>query len=88
MSKQLAEQLLNDGIGYHIGHEHPERIYNLHDRVVYEAVYSGSSWHGYPWRYRPGRRSPPRQIQQKLEYHVELQHCIRSYKHWMNEHGC
>lgn len=51
LGKQLAEQLLNDGIAYPVGQAHPERIYNVHDGVVYEAVYSGGScWHGYPAR--------------------------------------
>lgn len=84
MSKQLAEQLLNDGIGYPLGQETPERIYNLHNGVVYEAVYSGENWHGYPWRYRPGRKSLPRQIKQELERRAEQQDCLSSYKHWMN----
>lgn len=83
VSKQLADQLLNDGIGYPIGQESPKRIYNLHDAVVYEAVYSGDSWHGYPWRYRPGRRSLPRQIQQELERRAERQDCLPSHKQWM-----
>lgn len=87
LSKQFAEQLLNDGIGYPVGDERPERIYNLHDGVVYEAVCSGSSWHGYPWRYRPGRKSLPRQIQQELERRAEQQDCLPGYKHWMKKYG-
>lgn len=87
LSKQLAEQLLNDGIGYPVGQADPERIYNLHDGVVYEAVYSGDSWHGYPWRYRPGRKSLPRQIKQELERRAEQQCCLPGYKYWMKEYG-
>lgn len=87
LGKQLAEQLLNDGIDYLVGQAHPERIYNVHDGVVYEAVYSGGSWHGYPWRYRPGRRPLPRQIKQELEHRAQQQGCMPGYRHWMKEHG-
>lgn len=88
LSKSLAEQLLNDGIGYPVGQESPERIYNLRDGVVYEAVYSRDSWHGYPWRYRPGRKSLPRQIKQELERRAQQQNCLPVYRQWMKEHGC
>ena len=85
--RKLAEDLWKDGIGYPIGQEQPERIYNVHYGIVYEAVCSGNSWHGYPWRYRPGRRSLPREIQRELQLRAQRQDCLSSYKHWMKEHG-
>lgn len=87
LDKELAEQLLNEGVGYPVGQEQPERIYNVHVGVVYEAVCSGDTWHGYPWRYRPGRRALPRQILQELQHRAEGQGCLSEYKHWMKEHG-
>lgn len=87
LSKDLAEQLLNDGLVYPTGEVSPERIYNVHEGVVYEAVFSGDGWHGYPWRYRPGRRSLPRQIRQELECRAKQLGCLSAYKLWMKEHG-
>lgn len=87
LSKKLAEQLLNDGIRYPVGQSHPERIYNVHDGVVYEAVNSGGTWHGYPWRYRPGRRALPSPILRELQRRAEQQNCLSGYKQWMKDHG-
>lgn len=87
LDKGSAEELLNDGVGYPLGQEHPERIYNVHEGVVYEAVCSGDTWHGYPWRYRPGRRAMPRQILNELQRRAEEQGCSSEYKHWIKEYG-
>lgn len=87
LSKKLAEQLLNDGIGYPPEQATPERIYNVYAGVVYEAVCSGDTWHGYPWRYRPGRRALPRQILQELENRAQRQCCLPEYKDWIKRYG-
>lgn len=87
LSKEHAEQLLNQGIGYPEGSDNPERIYNVHDGVVYEAVRSGDSWHGYPWRYRPGRRALPRQMMLKLEERAQAQDKQREFKQWVKNYG-
>lgn len=87
LSKKQAEQLLNDGIGYPPGEATPQRIYNVYAGVVYEAVCSGESWHGYPWRYRPGRKALPREISRELENRASQQSCLAEYKSWIKKHG-
>ncbi len=87
LSKEYAEELLNAGIAYPEGSDTPQRIYNVHEGVVYEAVYSGGSWHGYPWRYRPGRKALPRQIRSNLERRATDQGYQQAFKNWMKEHG-
>ncbi len=87
LSKEYAEELLNAGIAYPEGSDTPERIYNVYEGVVYEAVCSGGSWHGYPWRYRPGRKALPRQIRSNLEKRATDQGYQQAFKNWMKEHG-
>lgn len=87
LSKQQAERLLNEGIGYPVGEAIPQRIYNVHGGIVYEAVCSGDSWHGYPWRYRPGRKALPRDMLRELEDRASQQNCLDAYKDWMKRYG-
>lgn len=87
LSKAQAEVLLNNGIGYPNGAALPERIYAVHEGVVYEAVCSGGNWHGYPWRLRPGRKAIPTQIKDQLEQHARNQGCYPTFKKWMKTYG-
>lgn len=87
LSKLEAERLLNDGLAYPPDAPVPQRIYNTHAGVIYEAVPSGDAWHGYPWRYRPGRRALPRQLLRQLEARAAQQGCLREFQRWMKEHG-
>ncbi|MEO5339739.1 MAG: hypothetical protein H7837_04350 [Magnetococcus sp. MYC-9] len=56
----MAERLLNEGIPWPPGAEHPERIYNVHQGVVYRVVPSipGKIYHGFPEKEQNGRLVP------------------------------
>jgi hypothetical protein len=62
LSKAQARDLLNDAefegkqLNQSVAVALPERVWNVHEGVIYEAVPSGpGAYHGYPWRGRPGR---------------------------------
>jgi hypothetical protein len=87
MTRCRAEQLLRTGIGYPPDSPEPERIYNVHDGVVYEAVSSRGSWHGYPWRSRPGNPPLLDSIKLELERRAMAAGHERTFKHWMKTYG-
>ncbi|WP_169338396.1 hypothetical protein [Lamprocystis purpurea] len=88
LSKAQAEQLLQAGVSYPLDSPEPERIYNVHEGIVYEAVNTGDSpWHGYPWRARPGNAPLPDQIKQELERRAVAAGYGRAFKNWMKNYG-
>lgn len=87
LTKAQAERLLHTGVPYPYDSSEPERIYNVLDGVVYEAVSSGDAWHGYPWRARPGNPPLPDQIEQELARRAEAAGQQRAFKRWMKTYG-
>lgn len=87
LTKEMAEDLLNNGLTDPPDAQRPKRIYNVYQGVVYEAVDSNGTWHGYPWRYRPGRRALSRQLLALLEARAQEQGDLKAFQRWMKEHG-
>jgi hypothetical protein len=92
ISREFAEQLLNEGIPVFEDDdsEVPERIYNVYKGVVYEARRTeyGKSFHGFPWRGDKGisQRIPARIIIQ-LEARAKEDSELREFKRWMKKYG-
>lgn len=90
LAKSTAEILLNNGFPYFMSSaSYPVKIYNVYNGVVYEAVPTqpGVSFHGYPWRSMPGRKSIPRRILRQLEERAVLNGCLKEYKAWIKNYG-
>lgn len=79
------EALLNDGVPFFDFEEdeHPSRIYNVHNGVIYEAQPTeyGKSYHGYPWQ-----GDLPKRILHILEIRAEKAGCLKELKKWLKEH--
>jgi hypothetical protein len=89
LSKKHAEDLLCCGVpDYDLGAEHPKRIYAVHEGVVYEArpTASGLTYHGFPWRGRPGHNRLPRPIQRQLRDRAEKAGCLKAFNHWLDQY--
>jgi hypothetical protein len=67
----------------------PSRLYGVHLGIVYEAVPTtpGRSFHGYPWRRRPGRARLPSDLVAQLRRQAEESGHERQFDRWMKEHG-
>ncbi|MEI6388980.1 MAG: hypothetical protein WCQ50_20405 [Spirochaetota bacterium] len=88
ITMEIAQELLSSSLPY-LNNEGPaQRVYNVFDGVIYEAVSSGDeAWHGYPWRSRPGRSSLPKDLMKELERRAAEQKCLREYKEWVKTYG-
>lgn len=79
--------LLNTGVEYHSPrsrHSHPDRIYNILDKVVYRATPTipGKSYHGFPEL--PERAAElPRNLKDRILSLAEKQGCRREVEKWM-----
>jgi hypothetical protein len=90
LTKDKARDLLNAGeyIGKESGETSPDKIWNVHEGVVYEAVPSGKgNYHGYPWCARPGRKMIPRAIKSNLEQKAKEEGFAKEYSNWMKLNG-
>ena len=91
LSKEQAEELLRDGIPSETTDEqgNPERIYAYYDGAVYEAVPTrpGVSYHGYPWRGRPGHNRLPRTVERELRNQAKLRGEERQLDRWLHEYS-
>ncbi len=86
----LSEKLLNEGIPWGTGRtDYPERIYNVHEGVIYVAMPTepGVSYHGFPWRGDTPKRDMPKSILKKLKDRAVEQGFKQEYKKWMNRYG-
>lgn len=68
--------------------EHPERIYAVHEGVVYEArpTEPGLTYHGFPWRGRPGHNRLPRPIKRELRDRAEQAGCRKAFNDWLDRY--
>jgi hypothetical protein len=90
LSKEQAYLLLQDAT--YIRTEgittQPSRMWNVHEGVIYEAVPTqAGSYHGYPWRGRPGMNRLSRQVLADLRRMAETKNCLREFNNWIKEHG-
>lgn len=89
MTTTDAQALLDNAIPYHnprSTRSHPDRLYAVHDGVVYRAVPTqpGVSYHGfpeYPTKFGDGRRKM--EIKQQLLDQAESLGCLREVRRWM-----
>jgi hypothetical protein len=88
ISTDIAQELLDTGFKYPTEDDPPNRIYNVHAGVIYEAVCSGDdAWHGYPWRARPGKSPLPASIMKGLQQRASEQGFPKEYKEWVKRYG-
>lgn len=71
--------------------EYPKRVWNVHhDGVIYEASPTDenkASYHGYPWRGRPGRNRLPREVERSLRNEAAKLDCLEAFEKWLKEHN-
>ncbi|MBF8272674.1 MAG: hypothetical protein HW380_1779 [Magnetococcales bacterium] len=83
----MAERLLNDGIPWPPEAEHPERIYNVYQGVVYRAAPSvpGKIYHGFPEKEQPGRLVPD-EVLGTLAERADNAGEFRKFKTWAKKY--
>lgn len=93
LSKACARELLNDAEfegrdpNQKVADVMPERVWNVHKGIVYEAVPSGpGAYHGYPWRGRPSRNRLPRGVKRALQLKAEQQGYEREFRDWLDQY--
>ena len=84
---EKCKEILNNGIEYHSPrspHEHPGRIYNIIDGVVYRATPTvpGVSYHGFPER-PEFMKSLPRNLKEQLLLRAERLECRPEVERWL-----
>ncbi|PJB37046.1 MAG: hypothetical protein CO108_21995 [Deltaproteobacteria bacterium CG_4_9_14_3_um_filter_63_12] len=93
VTDEIATQLLNDAIPepdpFGGCGTHPARYYNVYQGVIYEAAPTepGVSYHGYPWRGRPGRPPLPRQIVAVLRARAAGAGYGKEFKKWLKNNS-
>ncbi len=88
ITMEKAQELLSSSLPYPDDGGKPRRVYNIFDGTIYEAVSSGEdTWHGYPWRSRPGRSPLPKDLLKELERRATEQDCSQKYKEWVKKYG-
>lgn len=87
LTRGMAQQLLDEALSDPPETPNPKRLYTVHQGVVYEAVESNGAWHGYPWRYRPGRRALSRQMLARLQARAQAEGDLKAFQRWIKEHG-
>jgi hypothetical protein len=67
----------------------PKRLYTVHRGVIYEAAPTqpGKSYHGYPWRGRPGRGPLPTEVIDQLRVKAEAEGFLEEFESWLDEHS-
>jgi hypothetical protein len=93
LSKAQARELLNDAEfegkqpDQTVVEVMPERVWNVHEGVIYEAVSSGlGAYHGYPWRGRPGRNRLARGVKRALQQKADTQGYGREFQDWLKRY--
>lgn len=89
LSKEQARVLLTDAVYVPKGGvAQPERMWTVHEGVIYEAVPTQpGSYHGYPWCGRPGMNRLPRQILAALTQMAQNKGCLPEFKDWVKKYG-
>lgn len=93
LTKSEAKNLLNDAefegknSGQSLLDLMPDRVWNVYEGVIYEAVPSGQdSYHGYPWRGRPGRNRLAREIKKALLEKSIKQGYGKEFSDWLDKY--
>jgi len=93
LSKAQARELLNDAEfegrqpNQSVADVLPERAWNVHEGVIYEAVPSGpGAYHGYPWCGRPSRNRLARSVKRALQQKAERQGYGREFRDWLDRY--
>ncbi|MGI9211747.1 MAG: hypothetical protein ACR2HF_04685 [Methylococcaceae bacterium] len=86
LTRNQAQILLDTGIPY--PENNPKRIYNVYQGVIYEAVSANDgTWHGYPWRFLPGRNVLPRLVKKTLRNRAIDAGEAKAFDQWIKEYG-
>lgn len=93
LTKEQAKKLVNDAEfdgklpDQTVAKVLPERIWNVFEGVIYEAVPSRpGAYHGYPWRGRPGRNRLARPVKRALQAKAEAQGYGREFREWLAQY--
>jgi hypothetical protein len=92
LSVDEAQRLLQFGVpdfGSNEPTSPPARIYAVHEGVIYEArpTEPGSlTYHGFPWRGRPGHNRLPRAIKRALQEQAEQSGYLKVFKDWLRDY--
>lgn len=91
LDKKTAETLLQDGVGEwdDPSQTHPARIFTYYQGAVYVAVPTepGISYHGYPWRGRPGHNRIARTILEELRKMAENCGESKQLQNWLRQYN-
>ncbi|MEO5333201.1 MAG: hypothetical protein H7839_14380 [Magnetococcus sp. YQC-5] len=84
---ELAKELLDTGVYYPTGTQPPDKIYNVHQGVIYRAIETrhGVSFHGFPEKEHKIRRVPPSVLRQLARIAKE-KNTLEEFKQWMCKH--
>lgn len=87
ITQELAEQLLNTGVGWNNPSMPPSdcarNIYNVHEGVVYKAAITlaGLSYHGYPCK-----GQVPREVVTQLKALAAQKNCSKELEAWLRRY--
>lgn len=94
LTKAQAAELLLDAEYEEKGNtpltKYPKRIWNVHEGVIYEASpteINKGSFHGYPWRGRPGRNRLPKVVEKALHAKAVYQGYGDRFQEWLNAYN-
>ena len=95
VTEEIAQEALNHGVPFYADEESeaaggfPDKIFGLYQGVIYEAVVTdpGQSFHAYPWREIPGRKSIPRRILNRLEQQLSTEEDKTTFKKWLKRYS-
>ena len=91
LDKTTAQTLLDNGIGEwdDPSESHPARIFTYYQGAVYVAVPTepGHSYHGFPWRGRPGHNRVARHVLKELIKMAENRGEAKALQKWLDEHN-
>ena len=87
LTLDLCRELLNTGVEYRSPrsrYTHPDRIYNIIDKVVYRATPTipGKSYHGFP-ELQERAAELPRDLKDRILSLAEKQGCRQEVEKWM-----
>jgi len=87
LTTEQAEKLLNTGIEFSPPdwkREYPERIYNIHDGVLYRATATnpGESYHGFP-EHPTRAQKLPKVLKERILKIAEHHNCLEEIKRWL-----
>lgn len=90
LDKNKAEDILQEAVAdLNDCQQWPKRLWAVHEGVIYEAVPSepNKSYHGYPWRGRPGRNRLSRTVLVRLREMADRKQCRDDFEDWYKKHA-